>query len=57
LSCIWFLGVKERGRTYYWRVLAPLLFKQPRALPLFMTLAAYGYHFRKLIKQAVPVTA
>ncbi len=55
-NCIWFLGIKERGRFYYWKLLAPTLFKRPRSLPLFMTLAAYGYHFRKLINQAVPVT-
>ncbi len=50
---MWVLGIKEKGRRYYWRLFASTLFTYPRSIPLFVTLAAYGYHFRKVIKKCV----
>jgi len=45
---IWFLGLRERGRRYYWRLLAWTLVKRPRSFPMSVTLAIYGFHFRKV---------
>ena len=45
---MWFLGVKEGGRRYYWRSFVSSLVKHPRAFPLFISLAVYGFHFRKV---------
>jgi radical SAM superfamily enzyme YgiQ (UPF0313 family) len=45
---IWFLGLKEKGRRYYWRLLAWTLVRRPRSFAIAMTLAIYGYHFRKV---------
>jgi len=54
INCIWFLGIREKGRRYYWRLFASTLITRPRSFPTFMTLAAYGYHFRKVIKTYLP---
>jgi radical SAM superfamily enzyme YgiQ (UPF0313 family) len=45
------LGIIERERTYYWRLLLWSLFRRPRLLPLAMVLTAYGFHFRKSFEQ------
>jgi len=41
------LGMLEKERSYYWRLLFWSLFRRPRLLPLAMALSAYGFHFRK----------
>jgi hypothetical protein len=42
------LGVKERGRIYYWKLVAWTLLKKPKAFALSAALAAQGFHFRKV---------
>ena len=51
IRSMWILGVKERGRSYYWRLFISSLLKYPRTFPLCMSLAVYGYHFRKVVEQ------
>ena len=46
---MWYLGIKERGRTYYWRLVTSTLVRRPGSFPLAITLAVYGYHYRKLL--------
>jgi radical SAM superfamily enzyme YgiQ (UPF0313 family) len=53
LNSIWFLGIVDKGRRYYWRLFASTLVKRPRSFPMFVTLAVYGYHFRKVVSKAV----
>jgi radical SAM superfamily enzyme YgiQ (UPF0313 family) len=53
INVVWFLGIREKGRRYYWKLFASTLFTRPRAIPMFITLAAYGYHFRKVIGKYV----
>jgi hypothetical protein len=53
LNSIWFLGIVDKGRRYYWRLFASTLVKRPRKFPMFVTLAVYGYHFRKVVSKAV----
>jgi radical SAM superfamily enzyme YgiQ (UPF0313 family) len=48
IRSMWVLGVKERGRIYYWKLFVWTLLKKPKAFPLSMTLAAQGFHFRKV---------
>ena len=50
LKSIWFLGIKEKGRRYYWRLVISTLLKYPRRLQISVTLAIYGYHFRKVVE-------
>lgn len=47
VKCAWVLGLKEKERGQYWRLIFWSLFRHPRLLPLAIELAAYGYHFRK----------
>ena len=41
------LGLRNRGRLQYWRLLLWTIFRKPKALPMAVTLALYGYHFRR----------
>lgn len=47
---LWLLGIIEKGRKYFWQLLFVSLFKYPKKFTTAMTLAVYGYHFRKVIK-------
>ena len=48
MMLLWLLGTIERGRRYFWKLLALSLFKHPKKFPLAMTMAVYGYHFRRI---------
>jgi radical SAM superfamily enzyme YgiQ (UPF0313 family) len=53
----WFLGVGDKGRKYYWRLIFSTLFKRPRSLPLAVKLAIYGYHFRRVADKYIGTRA
>lgn len=42
------LGVKERGRRRFWRLLLSTLLRHRRSLREALTVSAYGVHFRKV---------
>lgn len=48
LRSIFRLGVVGRERFEYWKLLGWTLVRRPRSLPLAVTLAIYGYHFRMI---------
>ncbi len=48
---LWVLGIKEKGRKYFWQLLAWTLAKRPRSLTTAITLAIYGFHFRKVTER------
>ena len=48
LKSIWFLGIKEKGRLYYWKLFFWSLLNCPQFFPLAITLSIYGFHFRKI---------
>lgn len=48
---MWYLGIREKGRQYYWRLVTSTLLRRPRSFPLAITLAIYGYHFHKLVER------
>jgi hypothetical protein len=50
LRSMWILGIKEKGRTYYWKLLAWTIFKRPKSFPLSVSLSIYGFHFRKVVE-------
>ena len=54
---IWVLGIREKGRRYYWRLFASTLLRRPRSFPLSISLAVYGFHFRKIAEKlsSIPV--
>ncbi|MFC2021051.1 B12-binding domain-containing radical SAM protein [Chloroflexota bacterium] len=51
LKSLWFLGIREKGRRYYWRLLISTIFKNPRAFPLSVSLSVFGFHFRKVAEK------
>ena len=42
------LGVLGKERYQYWRLMIWTLLRRPRMLPLAVTLAIYGYHYRRI---------
>jgi hypothetical protein len=48
LKVIWLLGIIEKGKRYFWKLLGVSLFKFPKKFTLAMTFAVYGYHFRRV---------
>jgi hypothetical protein len=50
---VWILGIREKGRRYFWKLLVSSLLKYPRAFPLSMSLAVYGFHFRKIVEHYI----
>jgi hypothetical protein len=55
-NCLWFIGIRERGRFFYWQLMASTLFSRPKSLPLLMTLSVYGYHFRRVASKYIGST-
>ncbi len=50
---IWFLGIREKGRRYYWKLFVSTLLKRPRSFPLSISLSVQGYHFRKVVEKYI----
>jgi len=50
IRMMWVLGIKEKGRIYYWKFVAWVLIKRPRSFPISMNLAVSGFHFRKVME-------
>jgi len=48
LRSIYVLGIKEKERWEYWRLVFWTLFRRPRLFPNAITLAIYGFHFRQV---------
>jgi len=42
------LGVKDKGKGHFWRLLVSTLVKHPRSLREALTASLYGLHFRKV---------
>jgi len=47
-SSIWFLGIKEKGRHYYWNLILWSIFKRPGLLPYAIGLPLGLLHFKTL---------
>jgi len=48
IKSLWLLGIFDKQRLYYWKILLYSLFKHPHKVPLAITMAVYGYHFRRV---------
>jgi hypothetical protein len=48
INVMWTLGFMAPGRRQYWKTLISSLLKNPRSVPIFIELAVFGYHFRKV---------
>jgi hypothetical protein len=49
----WLLGFVEKGRDHFWKGYISTLFKKPKFFPTFISLAVYGYHFRKVMEKYI----
>lgn len=47
-SSLWFLGIKEKGRRYYWKLILWSLFRRPGLLPYAFGLPLGLLHFKTL---------
>ena len=48
VKSLWFLGIMDKGRWHFWRLLISTLLKYPRRFPLSIGLSVSGFHFRKV---------
>jgi radical SAM superfamily enzyme YgiQ (UPF0313 family) len=48
LRSMWCLGIRGKGRIYYWKLFVWSLCRRPQLFPLAITLAVQGFHLRKM---------
>ena len=53
IKSMWLLGVKEKGRRYYWKLFLSTLLRRPRSFPVSISLGVFGYHFRKVVEKYI----
>jgi len=53
LRSLWVLGVEGKERRYFWNLLLWTAFKRPRSFALSVSLAIYGFHFRKIAESTI----
>ena len=51
LKSIWFLGIKEKERLYYWKIFFWCLFRRPKLFPMAIDMTIKGFHFRKISEE------
>jgi radical SAM superfamily enzyme YgiQ (UPF0313 family) len=49
----WVLGIRDKGKKHFWKLVFSTIFRRPRSFPIAMKLALYGYHFRKVAEKYV----
>ena len=57
IKSVWFLGIVGKGQHYYWRLLAWTLARRPKSFSMSVTLAIYGFHFRKVVERYIMTLA
>ncbi len=53
IKSLWLLGIVERGRQHFWRLLLSTLVRHPRAFPISINLSVSGFHFRKVAQKLI----
>ncbi len=51
LKAIWKLGIVERGRLLFWKLIIKTLIRYPQKISTAVTMAIYGFHFRKVVEK------
>ncbi len=51
LKSILVLGIKEKERLYYWKLIFWTLLNKPKLLPVALELSIWGFHFRKISEE------
>jgi radical SAM superfamily enzyme YgiQ (UPF0313 family) len=50
VKSIVYIGIFNKSRRYYWRLLFWSIFNKPKSFPLAITYSIYGYHFRRVFR-------
>jgi radical SAM superfamily enzyme YgiQ (UPF0313 family) len=53
IRSIYRLGIRGQERVHYWSLLRWTLVRRPKLLPVAVTLAIYGYHFRMVSERHI----
>ena len=53
LRSVLHLGILGKERFHYWGLIIWTLFTRPKKVPLALTFAIYGYHFRRVVEQHI----
>lgn len=53
LKEIWYLGILDKNRSYFWAMFFSCLFKSPKALPKTLMQIAYFAHFEKIFSKGI----
>jgi radical SAM superfamily enzyme YgiQ (UPF0313 family) len=48
IGSIWFLGIKQKGRRYFWKLILWSLFRRPSLFPYAIGFSLAGIHFRAI---------
>jgi radical SAM superfamily enzyme YgiQ (UPF0313 family) len=48
ISSLWLLGIRQKGRRYFWKLIIWSLFKKPVLFPYAIGFSLIGVHFRSL---------
>lgn len=49
ISAVWKLGILEKGKRYFWKLMIWTAFKKPALLAEAIALSIYGFHFRAVM--------
>jgi radical SAM superfamily enzyme YgiQ (UPF0313 family) len=47
-NCFWFLGIRDKSRKYFWRLIGWSLIHKPKLLPQAIGFSLIGMHFRSV---------
>ena len=50
---VWLLGIKEKERLHFWKLIFWALVRRPKSLPLAISFTIQGYHFRKVFEKHI----
>lgn len=50
VKSLWILGILEKGKRFFWKLLLFSLFRYPKKFPIALTMAIYGFHFRRIVE-------
>jgi len=50
LRSLWKIGLFDKGKKYYWKLLGYTLIRCPRKFAVAVTMSIYGFHFRKVVR-------
>jgi radical SAM superfamily enzyme YgiQ (UPF0313 family) len=55
IRSVWTLGIKEKGRKYYWKMLGWTIIHRPRNFATAVSLLIHGFHFRKITENYISI--